>query len=160
LVVGVHHRWWWWIDVSLVAWRACEQGEWAHPKVTIKEISKFLKTVELPDTWGKSEAHRLLSSSKAKPDVVPALKAHTNHVAVGMGLLTLMAAWPRPTGSRRIPQRRVTAFMKHLQQCHRTITRSPLEQAVSEGGERAKHAHLPISPQAWEFVQTTRDVKS
>jgi len=90
-------------------------------------VNEFLRHVRLPRAWG-TEMKRLFSSSKTNPDHVPGLKAHTNHVFLGSGLLTVCADWPRPAGSAS--SSRIVKFCRHLQECHRVITRLPLQEAV------------------------------
>lgn len=98
------------------------------PKEVKKAVTKFVRQIRLPRSWG-TEMRRLFSSSKSNPDAIPALKAHTNDVFLGSGLLTTCAEWPRPDGEPS--NSRIVKFCRHLQECHRVITRLPLQEAVS-----------------------------
>lgn len=98
------------------------------PKEVKKLATKFVRQIRLPRTWG-TEMRRLFCSSKSSPDFIPALKAHTNHVLLGSGLLTTCADWPRPDGEPS--NSRIVKFCRHVQECHRVITRLTLQDAVS-----------------------------
>lgn len=101
---------------------------WKLPDQSKEEAHQWLMALKPPRSWG-SEHKRALKSSNTNPDKAPALKAHTNHVLLGSGILSVLASWPRPEGSTS--GARVTKFVKAVQQTHRQITRPALQAEVS-----------------------------
>lgn len=94
-------------------------------------MTEFLESILLPRSWG-TEHPRAFKSSQTNDTFVPALKAHSNHVFVGSGLLAVCAAWPR--GEEYMNNQRIREFAVAMQQVHRTITRVPLTPTVSVTG--------------------------
>ena len=70
-------------------------------------MTEFLESILLPRSWG-TEHPRAFKSSQTNDTFVPALKAHSNHVFVGSGLLAVCAAWPR--GEEYMNNQRIREF--------------------------------------------------
>jgi hypothetical protein len=98
------------------------------PEATRLKVIDFLNEIKLPRSVG-IEHKRAFRSSNSNPKMIPKLKAHTNHNFALMGLLGVVASFPRPQGS--LSGAKVLKFVVALQQAHRTICRCPLTPQVS-----------------------------
>lgn len=104
------------------------QGHEKMPEATRLRVIDFLNGIKLPRNVG-IEYRRAFRSSDSNDKFIPALKAHTNHSFAQMGLLGLVASFPRPAGS--LSGDHVLKFVVALQQAHRTICRCPMTPHVS-----------------------------
>jgi len=105
------------------------QGHWRFSPAVKDQVTGFLQSILLPRSWGV-EHRRAFRSSDSNELCIPALKAHTNHVFVGSGLLAVCAAWPR--AADEMNNTRIRDFAVALQQFHRTATRYPMTPEVGD----------------------------